>query len=59
MEYAAALMTRGRTSRGISDKHLKLAIAGVREGSDLSRTLAAHQGLWGDRVQALRAAAAR
>jgi hypothetical protein len=59
MEYAAALMTRGRALRGISDKHLKLAVAGAREGSDLSRTLAAHQGLWGDKVQAYRATAAR
>jgi hypothetical protein len=59
MEYAAALMTRGRTLRGVSDKHLRIAIAGVRTGSDLDRTLAAHQGLWGDRVQAFRTAAAR
>jgi hypothetical protein len=59
MEYAAALVTHGRATRGISDKHLKLAIAGMREGSDLDRTLAAHQHLWGDRVQAYRAASAR
>ena len=59
MEYAAALITHGRTVRGISDKHLKLAVAGAREGSDLDRTLAAHQQLWGDRVQAFRTAMAR
>jgi hypothetical protein len=59
MEYAAALMTCGRAARGVSDKHLKLAIAGAREGSDLERTLTAHQHLWGDRVQAFRTALAR
>jgi hypothetical protein len=59
MEYAAALVTHGRVVRGISDKHLKLAIAGAREGSDLDRTLAAHQHLWGNRVQAFRTARAR
>jgi hypothetical protein len=55
MEYAAALITHDRTVRGISDKHLKLAVAGAREGSDLDRTLAAHQHLWGDRVRAYHA----
>jgi hypothetical protein len=59
MEYAAALMTHGRAVRGISEKHLKLAIAGAREDSDLDRTLTAHQHLWGDRVQTFRAASAR
>jgi len=56
MEYAAALMTCDRAHRALSDKHLQLALAGAREGSDLARTLAAHQPLWGSRVQAFRAA---
>ena len=59
MEYAAALITCDRARRGASDEHLRAALAGVREGSDLDRTLAAHQGLWGDRLQAFRTAAAR
>jgi hypothetical protein len=59
MEYAAALMTLGRAIRGISDKHLKIAIAGTRAGSPLARTLEAHRALWGDRLQAFRAASAR
>ena len=59
MEYGAALMTCDGARREISDKHLQLALAGAREGSDLARTLAAHQALWGDRVQALRAASAK
>jgi hypothetical protein len=59
MAYAAALITCDRDRRAVSDKHLQVAVAGAREGSDLARTLAAHQPLWGDRVQGFRAAAAR
>jgi hypothetical protein len=59
MEYAAALITCDGDRRALSDKHLQLAVAGAREGSDLARTLAVHRPLWGDRVEALRAAAAR
>lgn len=59
MEYAAALITCDRARRDLSDQHLRVALAGAREGSDLARTLAAHQPLWGDRLQAFRAAAAR
>jgi hypothetical protein len=59
MEYAAALVTCSRASRGVSDQHLKAAMAGAAGDSALARTLAAHQPLWGDRIQAPRAAAAR
>jgi WD40 repeat protein len=59
MAYAAALITCDRARRGLADEHLKVALAGAREGSDLARTLATHQPLWGDRIQTLRAAAAR
>ena len=59
MEYAAALITCDRDRRSLSDKHLQAALTGTREGSLLSRTLAAHQPLWGDRIQGFRAAAAR
>jgi hypothetical protein len=58
MEYAAALITCDRTRR-VSDQHLRVALAGAREGSDLARTVAAHRDLWGGRVEAFRAAAAR
>jgi hypothetical protein len=58
MEYAAALMTCDRARRELSDKHLQRALAGAREGSDLARTVAAHQALWGERLQKLRAASA-
>jgi hypothetical protein len=57
MAYAAALITCSR--RGVSDGHLRVALAGAREGSDLARTVAAHQPLWGERIQTLRAAEAR
>ncbi len=56
MQYAAALMTCDRAGRALSDKHLRIALAGAREGSDLARTVAAHQALWGERLQALRPA---
>ena len=56
MEYAAALMTRGRTLRAASDEHLRLALAGAAEDPDLARTLAAHRPLWGDRIQVGRGA---
>jgi len=59
MQYAAALMTCDRSRPGLSDEHLRLALAGAREGSDLARVIAAHQALWGDRVQALRAASSK
>jgi len=58
MEYAAALITRSRTLRGVSDAHLRVALAGAPESSDLARTLAAHRPLWGDRIQGFQAAAA-
>jgi hypothetical protein len=57
MQYAAALVTCDR--RELSDKHLQRALAAVRDGSDLARTVAAHQALWGERVQALRAASTK
>jgi len=59
MEYAAALLTCDRARRALSDRHLEAALAGAPEGSDLARTLAAHRALWGDRIESLRAAAAR
>ena len=59
MEYAAALMTCDRAGRALSDKHLRVALAGAREGSDLARTVDAHKAIWGERLQTLRAAAAR
>ncbi len=58
MEYAAALMTRGRMLRGASNEHLRAALAGATEGSDLARTLAAHRRLWGERIQGLPVATA-
>jgi hypothetical protein len=59
MEYAAALMTCDRATRSLSDTHLRIALAGAREGSDLARTMDAQRPLWGDRLQTLRAAATR
>ena len=47
------------TLRGVSDQHLRVALAGAAEDSDLARTLAAHRPLWGDRIQGFQAAAAR
>lgn len=58
MEYAAALMTRGRMLRGVSNEHLRAALGGATEGTGLARTLAAHRRLWGDRIQGLPVAAA-
>jgi len=57
MEYAAALMTCDRLTRSLSDEHLRTALAGARDGSDLARTVDAQRALWGDRLQTLRAAA--
>ena len=57
MEYAAALVTRGGTRNGLSDRHLRAAVAGAPEGSDLARTLAAHRDIWGDRLRTAKAAA--
>lgn len=59
MEYAAALITCDRARRSLSDRHLEAALAGAREGSALALTLAAHQRLWGDRLEGSRAAASR
>ena len=53
MEYAAALVTSSRMFRGVSDEHLRAAIAGAKTDSDLARTIAAHQPLWGSRVAAV------
>jgi hypothetical protein len=50
MEYAAALVTMGRSFRGTSDEHLRRAAAGAPAGSDLARTMTAHRELWGGRV---------
>ncbi len=57
MEYAAALITCDRARRSLSDEHLRAAVAGASEGSLLARTVAEHESLWGDRVQAFRTAA--
>ena len=57
MEYAAALITCDRARRGLSDEHLKAAMAGATVDSALARTLVAHRPLWGDRIQALKATA--
>ncbi len=59
MEYAAALLTCDRGRRGLSDRHLQVALSGAREGSDLARTIAAHRSLWGGRVEAYQAAVGR
>ncbi len=57
MEYAAALVTRGGAPAGVSDRHLRAAVAGAAEGSDLARTLEAHRAVWGDRIRNAKAAA--
>jgi hypothetical protein len=57
MEYAAALVTRGSARDGLSERHLRAAVAGAAEGSDLARTLVAHQPVWGDRIRTAKAAA--
>lgn len=49
IEYAAALVTAGRTFRGVSNEHLQRALAGATDGSNLARTIAAHRPLWGKR----------
>jgi hypothetical protein len=59
MEYAAALVTCDRAGRGVSDRHLKVAVAGAAADPALARTIAAPQPLWGDRIKGLRSAAAR
>lgn len=56
IEYAAALVALGRATRGPSDKHLRIAVQGAADGSPLARTIAAHQALWGGRVEAYRTA---
>lgn len=53
MEYAAALVTSSRMFRGVSDEHLRAAIAGAKKDADLARTIAAHQPIWGSRVAAV------
>ncbi len=50
MEYAAALIAVGGEFRGAAAEHVRRAAAGAKPGSDLARTLEAHQPLWGDRV---------
>ena len=57
MEYAAALVTLGSARDGLSERHLRAAVAGAAEGSDLARTLVAHQPVWGDRIRTAKAAA--
>jgi hypothetical protein len=59
MEYGAALITCDRSRPWLSDEHLRLALAGAREGSDLARVIAAHQALWGERVETLRTASGK
>ena len=59
MEYAAALMTCDRAGRTLSDQHLRVAVAGAREDPDLARALDAHKPLWGERLQAMRAASSK
>ncbi len=53
MEYAAALVTSSRMFRSVSDEHLRAALAGAKKDSDLARTIAAHEPLWGSKVAAL------
>ena len=50
MEYAAALVSMSQTSKGVSDQHLRRALAGASEGSTLARTIATHEPLWGARL---------
>jgi hypothetical protein len=57
MEYAAALVTRGSARDGLAERHLRAAVAGATEGSDLARTLVAHRPVWGDRIRTAKAAA--
>ena len=52
MEYAAALVTSSRMFQGVSDGHLRAAIAGAKKNSDLARTIATHEPMWGSRVAA-------
>ena len=59
VEYALALMTCDRSHPELSAEHIRLAVAGAPEGSDLARVIAAHHALWGDRAQALRAASGK
>jgi len=53
MEYAAALVTSSRMFRGVSDEHLRAAIAGAKTDAELARTIAAHQPIWGSRAAAV------
>jgi hypothetical protein len=59
MQYAAALVARGRGLRAESEEHLRLARAAATEGSSLALTLAAHRGLWGDGPAKARSSATR
>jgi hypothetical protein len=54
MEYAAALVTMSRESRGASNAHLSRAVGGAASGSHLARTIAAHEPLWGTQLSAAR-----
>lgn len=56
MEYAAALVTADHTFRGLSDKHLRIAVQGAAPDSLLAKTIAAHRPLWGGRAEAYRTA---
>jgi hypothetical protein len=49
MEYAAALIAAGGEFRGAAAEHVRRAAAGAKPGSDLARTLEAHQPLLGER----------
>ena len=56
MEYAAALVTRSRTSAtSMTDQHLRAALAGARKDGDLARTIAEHEPIWGSKITALNA----
>jgi hypothetical protein len=59
MEYAAALMTCTRAFSGVASKHLRAAVSGAGEESDLARTIAGHRPLWGEQLDAARATASR
>ena len=57
MEYAAALVTLPPAQRALNDRHLRAAVQGAPQGSDLARTINAHREMWGDRIESARASA--